>query len=364
MGNRIHAYGRALLTLTVFMIALALPGAAQAASTGSDLIGTSSPVTCEENPTCILSQGDVGGDPLNNVVREDGTITNFTFRHVTGDVAFVVIRSNGGGSFSVVGATDYLTGSGDDEEESYTLRNGIAVREGDFIGLALDTGASVGARAAAGEPTDLIEFTDEQSPEVTANDQAAELFLNATYEPADAGPGPDPDQGSDDGALITPTPDPLAALKAGQKPKVRILGKSIKASKKYSVKVTVKNPNGYRVKGKLTLKAKRLKLGSKAFSIAADSTKTVTIKLARKARSRLARRRKMKASASASFKGPIGKAGSVTKTLTVKAPPKPKRKVRRPSPGGGGGGGGLFRPPICVPHIEYDADGWAHAIPC
>ncbi len=145
---------------------------------------------------------------------------------------------------------------------------------------------------------------------------------------------------------------------------MRILGKSVRASKKYSVKVTVKNPNGYRVKGPLALKAKRLKLGSKAFSIAADSTKTVTVKLSRKARSRLARRGKMKVSARAVFKGPIGKAGSVTKTLTVKAPPKPKRKVRRPSPGGGGGGGGLFRPPICVPHTEYDADGWAHAIPC
>ena len=144
---------------------------------------------------------------------------------------------------------------------------------------------------------------------------------------------------------------------------MRILGKSLKASKKYSVKITVKNPNGYRVKGRLTLKAKRLKLGSKAFSIAADSTKTVTIKLSRKARARLARRRTIKASASASFKGPIGKAGSVKKTFTVKAPPRPRRKARQPSTGGGGGGG-LFRPPICVPHIQYDAEGWAHAIPC
>jgi hypothetical protein len=223
----------------------------------------------------------------------------------------------------------------------------------------------VGARAAgASEGTDLVEFTDEGSPDVAANDQKAELFLQATYEPAETGPGPDPDLGFDDGSdLVTPTPDPLAALKAGQKPKVRILGKSVRASKRYSVKVTVKNPNGYRVKGRLALKAKRLKLGSRTFSIAADSTKTVTVKLSRKARSSLARRGKMKVSAVATFKGPIGKAGSVKKALTIKAPPKPRRKARQPSTGGGGGGG-LFRPPICVPHIEYDANGWAHAVPC
>ena len=353
--------------MTIATIALLVPGAAQAATTGSALAGTSSPVTCAANPTCILSQGDLGGDPLNNVVRENGTITGFTFRHVTGDVAFVVLRSAGGGNYSVVGSTGFLTGSGDDEEESYSLPSGIAVKEGDFIGLALDTGASVGARAAAGESTDLVEFTDEQSPSVAANDRDAELFVRATYEPADTGPGPDPDpdlgfDDDDEEDLDTPIDDPLAALKAGRRPAVRILGKSTRASRKYSVRVTVKNPNGYRVKGRMTLKAKRLKLGSKAFSIAAESTKTVTIKLSRKARSRLARRGKMKARASATFKGPIGKAGTVKKTLTIKAPRKPKRRVRRPSTGGGGGG--LFRPPICVPHIEYDANGWAHAIPC
>lgn len=43
----------------------------------------------------------------------------------------------------------------------------------------------------------------------------------------------------------------------------------------------------------------------------------------------------------------------------------PKQKRRRTGGGGGGGGGdgGKWKP-ICHPHIERDADGYAHSVPC
>lgn len=364
MGLPLRAQGRALLFLSTLTLVLAAPSAAHAARTGSLLFGNSSPITCAENTSCILSQGDVDGDPSNNVVSEDGTITDFTFRHVDGDVAFVVLRQTGSG-FSVVDRTNYVTGSGDDEEESYNV-TGVSARAGDFIGLALAPGASVGARDATGDTgTNVLEFTDANPPALVADDQAAELFLQATYEPNDTSPPPD-DSGFDFGGdTSSAEPDPLAALKAGARPKVTISGKAVRASKKYSIRITVRNPNGYGVRGKLSLKSKGLKVGSKSFAVAPESTASVRVKLSRKARSRLARRRTLKATVSASYKGPIGKAGSSKKRVTLKAPKRPKPRRRRPSGGGGGGGGGgLFRPPLCVPHIEYDANGWAHAVPC
>jgi hypothetical protein len=369
MGIMARAHGRATLALSITILALALPGAARAAITGSDLTGASAPIGCAQNATCILSQNEIDGDVFANVVDDDGVIDGFTFRHVTGDVAFVVLRQNTNDSFQVVDSTNYVTGSGSDEEESYTLDTPIPVQRGDFIGLALDTGATVGARDATGESTSILEFTDANPPVLEASDVESELFLQASWqanEDPDPGPGPDPgfDFGGGDDGSVTATPDPLAALKAGARPKVRISGKAARASKKYSVSITVRNPNGYRVKGRLSLKSKGLKLGSKAFSIAPESSKSVKVKLSGRARSRLARRRKMKVTASATFKGPIGKAGSARKSLTVKAPKRPKPRRRAPS-GGGGGGGNPFTPRIfCVPHIEYDANGWAHAVPC
>jgi hypothetical protein len=349
------------------LVGMALPGAAEADTIGSSLFGESTPVGCAENTTCILAQGRLEGDVFNNVVSQDGTITGFTFRHVTGDVKFVVLREEGASGYAVVDSTDAITGSGDDEDEAYTLTPGIPVRQGDFIGLALDQNATVGARDATGEDTNLLELTDSSTPVLAAEDRSAELFLRATWEPAGTdpgGPGTGPIfEDDDDGSFSTAVPDPLAALKAGARPKVKISAKATRASKKYSVAITVRNPNGYRVKGRLSLKAKGLRLGSKAFSIAAESSKAVRVKLSGKARKRLARKRKMKITASASFKGPIGKAGSAKQSITVKAPKRPKPKKRTPS-GGGGGGGGLLPRPFCVPHIEYDANGWAHAVPC
>jgi hypothetical protein len=368
MGNRGRAHGGAIIAVAAaILVALILPGVAQADTIGSPLFGDSAPVGCAENNTCILTQGRLDGDVFNNVVSEDGTITGFTFRHVTGDVKFVVLREEGASDYAVVGSTDAITGSGDDEDEAYTLTPGIPVRQGDFIGLALDENATVGARDATGEDTNLLELTDSETPVLAADDRSVELFLRATWEPTETDPGPGPGtdpifEDDDGGSFSTAVPDPLAALKAGARPKVKISAKAMRASKKYSVAITVRNPNGYRVKGKLSLKAKGLKLGSKAFSIGAESSKSVRVKLSGKARRRLGRRRKMKVTASASFKGPIGKAGSAKQSITIKAPKRPKPKKRTPS--GGGGGGGLFPTPFCVPHIEYDANGWAHAVPC
>ncbi len=121
---------------------------------------------------------------------------------------------------------------------------------------------------------------------------------------------------------------------------MRILGKTLKVSKKGVLKVTVANPNDFRLKGKVSLKAGRLKVGSKAFSIgAAKRSGTVRIKLSRRAFRTLKRRRRMAVTATVTGRGPIGKSRTLRKKLSIKAPPRPKKRRRRTGGGGGGLGG-------------------------
>jgi hypothetical protein len=302
-----------LLAFLVIILALALPGAASAATIGSNLDGTSSPLGCEIEPTCILSQNELEGDIEANVFSQPGTVTGFTFRHVTGAVAFVVLRMTDNGGYTVVKATSAVTGSGRDERQTYLLKPGIHIRQDDFIGLALAPGASVGARDAEDEETTLLELANGPAPILLNDEEAAELFLQASWVPSATDLGPTY-------GLVSTVPDALASLRAGERPTVRISTTRVRASKRYSVAIAVRNPNGYRVKGRLSLRRRGRKLGSRAFSVRAHSSRSVRVTLSRRARRLLARRRKLRVTARAFVRGPIGRAGRASRRITITAP--------------------------------------------
>ena len=109
-------------------------------------------------------------------------------------------------------------------------------------------------------------------------------------------------------------------------------------SKRGAGAITITNPNGYALKGTLSLAAGKLKLGKAKVSLARGATKAFKFKLSRKALRRLRKKRRLRAIATAKLKGPIGKTATIKKRVTLKAPPKPKRKKKRRRSGGGGQG--------------------------
>jgi len=329
---------RRLGLATVVAGMLALPAAANAVDIGSSNLDMSPDGTLgctDATSSCIQTQDEVDGDESVNVVPSNGRIiTRFRFRAASNAVALTILRQTQQGLAQVGGTVD-AQGSGQDEVQSFTTH--IAVRPGDFIGLKLGPGASLGA-LEGDLGTNVFELSDANPPQVINGTGPYELLLDARVEPDRDGDGrgdltEDPDRGS-------PRPDPLAALRGGKKPGARILGKRFKVSKRGVLRMKIANPNGYKLKGKLRLSAKGLKLGTKAFSVRGKGRKKVTIKLPRKGFRALGRRRALNAVAKATVRGPIGKSGTVKKRVRIKAPPKPKPKPKRRGGGGGGGGGG------------------------
>jgi hypothetical protein len=270
-------------------------------------------VGCDVDPTCILAQDELDGSFETNVFSQPGTVTGFTFRHVTGGVTFVVLREANDGGYALVKATSAVTASGRDERQSYVLKPGINVRGGDFIGLALASGATVGARDAEDEETTLLELANGAAPALLNDEEAAELFLQAGWTPSAADLGPTY-------GLVRTLPDALAPLRAGERPRVRISARPERASKRYSVAIVVSNPNGYRIKGRLALRRSGRKLGSRAFSLRPHSSRSVRVRLSGRARRLLARRRKLSVTARAFVRGPIGRAGRTSQRITIRAP--------------------------------------------
>jgi hypothetical protein len=291
---------------------LALPGVAEAAVTGSSLAGISEPVGCSGDAPCILAQDELDEDPYANAFTQPGTVTSFTFRHVTGRVNFVVLREAFDGAYELVNSTTAVTGS-DADEQTYTLRPGIHVREDDFIGLALAGNATAGTRDAADEFTNLLELTVAPLPDLVSDTISSELFLQARWDPSATELGPTY-------GTVTAMPDPLAALRAGARPHVRISARAVRASRRYSLPIKVTNPNAFRVTGRLSLRLRGRKLGARSFSLRPGVSRSVRVRLSHKARVLLRRRRKLTVTASAFVRGPLGMAGRTTQRITIKAP--------------------------------------------
>lgn len=329
-------------------LAFAIAGAAPAGAFASVEIGLYSSIYVSDgllgctdtSAACTQTQQDETYGNVNMVPSGGRVLTGFSFRDVSGTVQLVTLRRSGSDIIRVGNAQNLTPGPG---YRAYTAH--IPVSPGDFIGLQLGPGARIGV-LDGGSSANAFEL-GVSNPLSTINaTEPFELQLGARIEEDRDNDGrgddtEDPDRGSpapvtpDGGSPAPVTPDPLAELRAGKRPGARILGKSYKASKKWIVKITAKNPNGYKLKGKLTLKSGKAKFGSKSVSIAAKSNKTLRIRLSRRARSRLKRKRRLKVTAIVKVRGPIGKSRTVKKRVVLRAPAKPK-----PKRGGGGGGGG------------------------
>jgi hypothetical protein len=356
LSRPLFGRGLALAALLCAIGCMSAPGAWAAPIGSGNLEGSPDALLGCTNAadSCIQTQDDIDGDQSVNVVPPGGRIlTRFRVRYASNDVALVILRQVGGNLTQPAGTVD-VSGSGVNEVQSFTTH--VAVQPGDFIGLKLGPNASLGV-LNGGASTNAFELSDETSPAVIDGNEPYELLLDATVEADRDGDGrgdlsEDPDGGypstggggggGGGGGEESPAdpapavPDLLAGLRAGQKPKARILGRKLKASKRGVVRITVSNPNAFRIKGRLKLKSKGLALGSKSLSIAAGSRRTVRITLSGKAFRALKRRRRMGATATVTVRGPIGKSRTVKRKFSIKAPPKPKKKKR--STGGGGGG--------------------------
>jgi hypothetical protein len=309
---------------------LAVPASASAAEIGSDLQGAQVQISCGTGNACILTQDTIGGDSSVNVAPAAGRLTSFRVKGAVGSFRFVVLRVSGG-SLSVAHQTPELTGEGAGSDESYTFTSPLAVQAGDFIGIQISATGEVGARdATADGDTNLAQFSADGTL-TREPDGPFELFLSATFVANTAATPP---------VTRTPAttrPDPLAALRAGRRPKVTVGGGAVTVSRKGVALIALTNPNGYAVKGSLSLAAGKLKLGKGKVSLAARANGRVRVKLSKKALRRLRTRRRLRATATAKVTGPVGKAGVTRKKLTLKAPAR-KRKRRAAPPSGGGGG--------------------------
>ena len=334
------------MRIRALLVALATAMTASAADAaaveiGSGAVGSPSPgfFTCSTPDPCMLIQDDIAGTPV-RVPQGSWVMTSWRVRGATGTVGLQVIEPTGGTSDSLSGnvkaSSPDLAGAGGDSLQSQNVRIGVST--GDMIGLGLDAGASVGG--IAGDPSTVIFEAPLATPFNTTGSGNVEMLVQATLEPdsdgdgfGDASQDGCPTNGSTQGACPQPPPpppppDPLAGLKAGGKPTARLGARRVGAPKGVAA-VEIVNPNGYALTGKLTLKRKGRAVGSKRYSIPANGSRKVKVKLSASAWRALKRAGKLKLAASATVKGPIGKTGSLRGTLTVS-----KKPVRGPSGSG------------------------------
>ncbi|MEA2330997.1 MAG: hypothetical protein QOH58_1135 [Thermoleophilaceae bacterium] len=328
-----------VLPVAVVAVLLAAPAGAQAITIGSDSLGSPAgdTVQCGTYDPCVLIQDDIGGG-LIRVPSGDWIVTSWRTRGASGSMALEVLQPTGGTSSSLEGTfkseSAEVLGAGGGSVQQFPTR--LPASGGDMIGVAIDAAGGIGANAA-GPGTTFYEAPP--TANFTTNLSGTyELLLQATLEPDSDGDGFG--DATQDGCSTSPStqgacpqppgpPDPLAALRAGKKPKVTI-SKSKVGAPKGVVAVVLNNPNGYRVKGRLTLTRKGRKVGSRSYSIAAGDQRAVKVKLSRKARRALKRAGKLKLKASATVKGPIGKRGSSKGSFTVvKSKLKAKRGGKR-----------------------------------
>ncbi len=313
-----------------------MPASASPAEIGSDHNShghATNTWECADNDLgCVVLQEQEHGNFNVNVVPSAGRLTAFSVRGASG---LYSLRVYSGSNGDLVDESGVASGDGTDTVVTHPLTPSIPVQAGDFIGLALSDSSRVGIRAPVAEAgTTLLEFP--LAGGLAQDNGPYELFLSATFQPNVVSTPvvppvlPKP----------IPVPDPLAALRAGKRPTATLAGGTLKISKRGGGAITLTNPNGYTLKGTLSLASGKLKLGKARVSLAPRATKAFKFKLSRKALRRLRKKRKLRAIATAKLKGPIGKTGTIKKRVTLKAPPKPKPKRKKRRSGGGGGGQG------------------------
>ncbi len=343
--------------LVAILASLIAAGPALGSTTvGSGSLGSSGSLNLDCNPKpCVTIQDQIDGS---FVSPPNGVITSWSVRNAAGTIALRVLRPDGGLVANELHATNVSesadeTGSGTDSVQTFDARQ--AVRDGDYFGVTLVTGSTIGAFNGDGDD-DLYDVPGDlglTDVEDTNGPDQFEQLLQVEVEPdADSdGYGDETQDGCPSSAAshgacpskpkpVTPKPPtvipPVVDLFAEVKksgPKTRLATRSVRASKKGGIALVVTNGSRVSIKGKLALAAKKLKkAGSKSFSAAAAGSVTVKIKLSRKARKALKRRRKLKLTVTIKAKATQGKASKKRFKLTVKpAKKKKKRQKRKPT---------------------------------
>ena len=343
-----------LLRVPLFAVLLVLVGSAPASASttvgsGSLNVSGSSQIQCDAAP-CVLIQDTINGG---YVAPPAGVITSWSVRNAAGTIALRVLRQRGTAIAGELHATAISesadeTGSGSDSAPQ-TFATRQRVNAGDYLGITLQSDSRIGAYAGDGND-DLFEVpADVADVDDTTADQYEQLVQVEVEADADGdGYGDEtqdacPTNGSTSGPcprpIVAPVliakPDPFASVRRVG-PKMTLSPRSPRAGKTGTLSLTVKNGAGVAVKGKVALSSKlgprkRVGIGSKRFSVPANGSAAVKIKLSKKARRALRRKSPLAVTATTTAKGAQGK-GSKRKTKLkvrryrkgAKAPPKPK----------------------------------------
>jgi hypothetical protein len=310
------------LILPLLAVALAAPATAQASEhvgVDPDSVYGATPQTCDDG--CTIKQ-DVNANLSVRVPALAGGRGVITSWKVRGSGGNARLRRIDGVTARGATAWAALTGA------TQTVAASLPVRSGDAIGVDLSAGATIagdeslyGDTALAWKPA--LGDSESSQPDEQLSGYVA---YQATVEPDADGDGRGDETqdscvacgggGGGGGGAHTPPPppaDPYAAIrKAG--PTVGLPAAGTLAKKK--VAVTVTNPYAFALKGKLTLKRGRKSVARARVQLPADGSRTVALKVKRA----LARKRKLKLTAVAVMQGPVGKARTTRRKLTVTKP--------------------------------------------
>jgi hypothetical protein len=307
------------LILPLLAAALVVPATAQASErvgVDPESVYGATPQTCDDG--CTIEQ-DVNANLSVRVGALPGGRGVITGWKVRGSGGNARLRRIDGVTARGATAWAALTGA------TQTVSASLPVRSGDAIGVDLTAGATIAGDESLYGDTALVwepALGDTESSQPDAQ-LAGYVAYQATVEPDADGDGRGDETqdscvscGGGGGAHTPPPPppaDPYAAIrKAG--PTVGLPTAGTLAKKK--VAITVTNPYAFALKGKLTLKRGRKSVARARVQLAANASRTVALKVRRA----LARKRKLKLTAVAVMQGPVGKARTTRRKLTVSKP--------------------------------------------
>ena len=375
--------------------AVAASPASAATTVGSPSLSSSgsTPVTCSTFP-CVLVQDQIAGA---DVATPKGVITSWSVRNAGGTIALRVLR--GRRDESVEGelhATNVSesadeTGSGSDSApQSFGSRQ--PVEAGDYIGITLVSGSSVGDLASSGDQLFEVDGDLALTDVDSTSPENFEALFSARVEPDADGDGfgdesqdacpsradvqaacpvasPPPPFVPPAPAFVPPPPAFVPPASTAATAKVR-LGSRSATFKRGKAAIKLKNANAVGVKGKLSLKLGKKVVGSRSYSLAAGVAQAVKVKLAKAARKRIGRRGKVKLSLIVTAKGATGKTFKTAAQLTVKK--ATRRKVNRraepqptpqPTPDSGSSLDGKYeKDPNSGPNIIFSVTGGGRRI--
>jgi hypothetical protein len=372
-AGRFSARAAALAVLATLVVA---SPAAAATHVGSPNLSSPSTgdLVCDFFP-CVLVLDQVDGA---DVATPKGVITSWSVRKATGTVALRVLRGRSGEfvpnelhATNISESADQA-GSGSDTVQTFDAHQPVAA--GDYIGITLVTGSSIGYLIGSGDQIfevggdTSVNDVDDPTPD------NFEPLLSATVEPDADGDGfgdesedACPSSAATNGACpIVRSPPPSGSPLAATRPSTAATGKVRLASRSATftrgkASIKLKNANAVGIKGKLKLKLGKKIVGARAYSLAAGAAGTVKVKLAKVARKRIGRRGRVKLSLSLTAKGATGATFKTAAKLTVKKPAKKRRRTTIP-PGGSALDGTYGKDPSSGPDLRFTVTGGGRKI--